>query len=581
MTKRSAGRHPENKVEVLDATLRERTFGVSFAVGEKLAIASMLDALGVAYVESTFLTDDSKDVEYLKQVSSALRRGGTLPVLHLRPEYFEAKKADTGASTSSSFATNLPSNIGRVSFEGNCWQSHLTEIFSFRKLDPEENLKKIRERTLALRKQGKEVFFHATHYFDGFFEDTTYALSALEAAIEGGASRVILVDSRGSALPENVSKTVKLVVNHLSARPNVTVGVHCQNDLGLAVANTLAAVEAGAKHVEGTVNGLGERAGDADLCQVLPLLIAKLGIPALNSPLPADQQLVSLKALSRRVSDVSGIAYEQQPFVGVKAFAHSEPTHVSDVTNNPEIYEAINPALVGNSRRLGVDDASLILTEMWELGLYSKEKDEVAKDVLSKMRELEAKGYKFDDAKASVHLLILDTLGVAIRPFEVLRWETSTVSELNVARQVTSTIEIGLGEGERTRRVIGSAKGVGPIHATDLALRKALENEFPELKELKLVSYSLNIVDSLNGTAAAARARTEFADQEPVGVRHSPEQTTYSTWATVAVSDDVLDASIRALIDCYRYKLIFRSKSSKFALPDWKVALSWRYSERC
>ena len=570
----------------MDATLRERTFGVSFAVGEKLAIASMLDSLGVAYVESTLTTNNPKDAEYLKEVNNTLRRGGTEAVLHLRPEFFQSKKISDGSAatdaTKEDGASSLPNTILKVSFEGNCWQSHLTEIFSYRKIDPEENLKKIKDRTSTLRKYGKEVLFHATHFFDGFFEDTTYALNALEAAIEGGASRIILVDSRGTALPENVSKAVKLVINHLSARPDITVGIHCQNDCGLAVANTLAAVEAGVRHVEGTINGLGERAGDADLCQLLPLLILKLGLSALNSPLPADQQLLSLKALSRRVSEISGVVYHQQPFVGDKAFAHSEPTHVSDVSNNPETYEVINPALVGNSRRLGVDDASLILTEMWELGLYSKEKDDVAKHVLSKMRELEAKGYKFDDAKASVHLLILDTLGVGIRPFQVLRWETSTVSEMNAAREVNATIEVGLGEDGK-KRVLASAKGVGPIHAADLALRKALETEFPELKELKLVSYSLDIVDALNGTAAAARARTEFADQEPLGSSSEPQSAplTAATWATVAVSDDVLDASIRALIDGYRYKLIFRSKSARFYLPDWKIALGWRYSERC
>ncbi|MHB8567099.1 MAG: alpha-isopropylmalate synthase regulatory domain-containing protein [Nitrososphaerales archaeon] len=551
------------KIEILDTTLRERTFGISFAVGEKLSIASMLDSLGVAFVESSLPRKNPKEIEYLKGLGAALKRGSD-PVLYLPAEYF-LDKEKKGAEEQ-----EIPHNIRRTSFKISCWQSHLTEAYSFMKITPEENIKRIKSRVLTLRQSGKDVFFYAEHFFDGFFEDTAYALTAVETAVEAGASRVALIDSRGTALPEQVSKAVKLVASHLSSRPDVILGMHAHNDLGLAVANTLAAIESGAKHVQGSVNGLGERTGDADLCQLLPILILKLGFDALNSPHPRDQQLISLKALSRRVSDISGITLPQQPFVSDKAFAHSEPTHVADVSHDPETYEGINPALVGNSRRLGVDDASLILTEMWELGLYTKDKEEIAAKVLVKMREMESQGYKFDDAKASVHLLVLDTLGVAIWPFKVLKWETSTVRTMNDLPEVSGTIWISLGEDGK-KKTVATAKGVGPIHAIDLALKKALEGEFPELKDLKLVSYALNIVDSLNGTAAAARARTEFEDQDTVS----------NTWATTSVSDDVVDASIKSLIDGYRYKLIFRSRNSKFTLPDWKVALSWRYSERC
>lgn len=552
------------KIEVLDTTLRERTFGVSFAVGEKLSIANLLDSLGVAFVESSLPMKNPNEAEYLEQIETAFRRGSEA-VLYLPPEYFLEKNGGS--------KNQIPERIKHVSLKGSCWQSHLTEPFSHRRVEPDENIKRVKSRVSTLRQSGKDVFFYAEHFFDGFFEDTAYALNVIEAGAESGASRVVLIDSRGVALPDQVSKAVKLASSHLSSRPDVIIGVHCHNDSGLATANTLSAVEAGARHIQGSVNGLGERTGDADLCQLLPLFVLKLGYNALNSPLSKDQQLVSLRSLSRRVSEISGIILPQQPFVSDKAFAHTEPTHVADVTNNPETYEAINPALVGNSRKLGIEDTSLILAEMWELGLYSKDREEIAARVLAKMHELESSGYKFDDAKASVHLLVLDVLGVEIKPFQVVKWETSTVRTLGTPPEVSGTIEVSLGEGGK-RKSIASAKGVGPIHAIDLALRRALESEFPELKDLKLVSYSLNIVDSLNGTAAAARARTEFADgnqtEGPTG-----------SWATTTVSDDVLDASIRALIDGYRYKLIFRSKTTHFTLPDWKVALGWRYSERC
>jgi 2-isopropylmalate synthase len=550
------------KVEILDSTLRERTFDVFIPVGEKLAIASQLDSLGVAFVESLSPRDNPNEIEYLKQLGTVLKRG-TEAVLFL------VHSRSSGATA----ADDIPEGVKHVSIRVNCWQSHLAEEFTHKKIDPEENLRQIKREVTSLRQSGRDVFIYASHFFDGFFEDTSYALSVVEATVDAGASRIVLADSRGVAFPEQISKAVKLVQNHFEDRP-VTLGIHAHNDLGLAVANTLAAVQAGVHHVQGTVNGLGERSGNADLCQLLPILILRLGYDALNSPLPKDQQLVALKALSNKVAQASGLTMPMQPFVGDRAFSHSDPFHVADVSSNPESYEVINPALVGNSRRLGVDDASLILGEMWSLGLYTKEREEVARKVLVRMHEQEAAGYKFDDAKASVHLLILETLGVAIWPFQVTRWETSTIRTLEKSPEVNGTIEVSI--GENGKKVIGSAKGVGPIHAIDQALRRCLEEEFPSLKSLKMTSYSLNIVDSLNGTAASARARTEFVDQDTGYSTAQPPM----TWATTAVSEDVVDASIRSLIDGYRYKLIFRSGEQKYALPDWKVALSWRYSEK-
>ncbi len=550
------------KLEILDSTMRERTFGVSFSVGEKLAIASLLDTLGIAFIESPSPSKNPIETEYLKQVWDVLKRG-TEPVVFLT-NYPVTKVDEEG---------EVPENVKNVSVRVNCWQSHLAEVFTHKKVDPDENIKQLRRSMTLLRQKGKETLVYASHFFDGFFEDTAYSLSILEAAVESGASRLILVDSRGVALPEQVSKAVKLVQSHFADK-NVVLGIHCHNDMGLAVANTLAAVQAGARHVQGTINGIGERSGNADLCQLLPILVLKQGYNVLNSPLPKDQQLVSLKVISNKVAQASGVEIPMQPFVSDMAFSHSDPFHIADVSNSPETYEVISPAQVGNSRKMGVDDASLILAEMWELGLYTKNRDEVSRKVLARMRELEAAGCKFDNAKASVHLLILETLGFTIWPFKVTGWETSTLRTAEKS-EVSGTVEVSIGEEQK--KVTGSAKGVGPIHAIDLALKKCLENEFPELKSLKLVSYSLNIVDSISGTAATARARTEFADQDIAYAGASSA----TTWATTAVSEDVLDASIKALIDGYRYKLIFRTKDQKYTLPDWKVALGWRYSEKC
>ena len=558
------------KVEILDATLRERTFGVSFSVGEKVSIASLLCALGVSFIESPAPDGNPNEIEYLKQ-AQAILRGRSDPVVFL-PE------SHSFTSSSNSIVGFFPDWVKNVSLRVNCWQSHLTEGFSHRKIQPEENLRNLKIKLSTVKSTGESFFVYAQHFSNGFFEDTSYAISVLEMAADEGASRIVLCDSRGISFPEQVSKAVKLVNSHFSSRDNITLGIHCHNDLGLAVANTISAVQAGAKHVQGTVNGMGERSGNADLCQVLPILTLKLGYDALNSLVPKEQQLLSLKTLSEKVAEASGLDERRRPFVGITAFAHSDTAHIADVTKSPESYEVVNPAQVGNSRLLGVDDASLILNEMWELGLYTKEREDIAKKVLLRIRELEAFGCKFENAKASLHLLILDSLGFTISPFQVRKWETSTSRTMNDS-SVNATIEVSIAEHEgRSEQIVtATAKGVGPIHAIDLALRKCLEQEFSELKHLRLISYSLNIVDSLSGTAATARARTEFSDEAVAFTGTSPS----TTWATTSVSEDVLDASIKALIDGYRYKLIFRSQSEKYTLPDWRVALSWRYSERC
>ncbi len=568
--------HPSAKssikrLGVLDATLRERTFGVSFSIGEKLSIASQLESLGVSYIESAFSADNPSEVEYLRQLRSLLK-GIAQPVLFI---------PDSASSWSlGGYLNDTPGSwVRNVTIRANSWRSHLWREFTHKKVEPEANLADLKKELSSLKNESRrEVFLFAEHFFDGFFEDTSYALSVLETAMECGVNKLVLCDSRGASLPEQISKAVKLVRTHFSSTDDLILGIHCYNDLGLAVANTIAAVQSGANHVQGTVNGIGDRSGSTDLCQLLPVLTFKLGYEALSSRVPKDQQLASLKMLSDKVSLAAGFSQPHQPFVGDFAFAHADPIHVAAELHNPETFEALNPGLVGNRRLLGVDDSSAVQSEISELGLYTSDREDVAKKVLTRMRELEAFGCKFENAKASLHLLILESLGFAIWPFQVTRWETSTSRSINQSSSVVGTIEVSVGaqEGRYEKTLTATEKGVGPIHAIDIALKKCLEQEFPELRNLKLISYSLNIVDSLSGTAATARARAEFSDEEPASALTAPP----SSWATTAVSEDVLDASIKALIDGYRYKLIFRSPSAKYSLPDWRVAMSWRYSDR-
>lgn len=558
------------RVLVLDSTLRERTFGVSFSIGEKLSIASQLDALGISFIESSFSADNPNDFEYLKQVKSVLK-GSTEPVLFI-PE------TSSASSIRSSFESMGGTWAKNVSIRANCWKSRLGLGISQKKVEQESYISDLKKKLTSLVNELRvQVFLSAEHFFDGFFEDTAYALSVLETASECGVKRFVLCDSRGSSLPDQVAKAVKLVNTHFLSADGTLLGIHCRNDLGLGVANTIVAVQSGAGLVQGTVNGIGDRTGSADLCELLPVLSFKLGYDVVNSRVPKERQLVILKAISDRVSLAAGFSQPHQPFVGAFAFAHTDPIHAAAEMRDNGAFEALNPSFVGNHRLLGVDDASIVQNEMSELGVYTQDGEDVAKKVLTRMRELEAFGCKFEDAKASLHLLILESLGYAIWPFQVTRWETSSSRSINEASSVIGTIEVSVGaqEGRYEKTISATEKGVGPIHAVDLALKKCLEQEFPELKNLKLISYSLNIVDSLSGTAATARARTEFSDEGS----SSTLPAHHGAWATTAVSEDVLDASIKALIDGYRYKLIFRSRSAKYALPDWRVAMSGRYSD--
>jgi 2-isopropylmalate synthase len=546
--------HPLS-IEVMDTTFKEETYGVSFAAGEKLSIISQLDSMGVAFIE-LHLED--------REVLNSFKWTKGKPVVFL--------------SDSSQY--EIPPAVENVSIRASCLPYDLT---SKRGDSPaakesasgsvaEENLVSLKKRISALRKELKNVFFNAQHFFDGFYENSDYALTLLETAAKAGASRVVLCDTRGAAFPEQVQTAVKFASRYLSGL-EVILGIHAHNDCGLAVSNTLSAVSAGARHVQATVNGIGERAGNADLCQLLPLLSLKMGHNVLNSSRPKQKQLLGLKSLSESMDRACGFSIQNQPFVSSRAFSHSDPSHCEVVSSNPRLYEPIDPSLVGNTRHVGVGDVSTILSQISELGLYSRNSKELAKKVLEKAKELESQGYKFTDALGSLHLLILEVMGSKINPFSISGWETSTVrASSNGIAKVRATVRAAMGQGSTSRNLAASSDGVGPVHAIDLAIKKALSEEFPELKHVKLVSYSLNIVDSLSGTAASARARTEFLDEDPplgaLSSAHPP------TWATVSVSDDIIDASIRALVEGYKYKLIFLNKRERFALPDWRLALA-------
>jgi 2-isopropylmalate synthase len=547
-------------LELMDTTFREKTFGVTFSTGEKFSIIEQLNSMGISFVE--LRREEDQEIIHSSLWSATNRK--------MKPVLFEP-----------SDPIAVEPNIENITVRASCLEFSFAKREGARSInancDLAEDFIALRDRITDLRRRGMNIFFDAQHFFDGFYENSDYALTLLETASKAGASRIVLSDSRGASLPEQVERATKIVLHYLSNH-RVVLGIHAHNDCGLAVANTIAAVKAGARHVQATVNGIGERSGNADLCQLLPLFVLKLGYKALNSSQPKERQLQGLKALSESVSKAYGFSIPNQPFVSDLAFAHSDPSHINTVACNHERFEVIDPAWVGNTRRITPDEISMIISQISELGLYTTDREGVAKNLLEKIKSLEQMGYKFNDCLASVHLLILEAISadVVVAPFSILGWEISSAKSSDWSSSVSATIRVKIGVESNSRILSADAKGVGPIHAIDLALKKALRNEFPEINQVKLTSYSLNIVDSLNGTAALARARTEFTDKDPpLGLLYNPP-----TWATVAVSADVVDASVKALFDGYRYKLIFLNKRERFPLPDWRMALGRRYSEK-
>src|SRR5579885_3594891 len=500
----------------MDTTFREKTFGVTFSTGEKFSIIEQLNSMGISFVE--LRREEDQEIIHSSLWSATNRK--------MKPVLFEP-----------SDPIAVEPNIENITVRASCLEFSFAKREGARSInancDLAEDFIALRDRITDLRRRGMNIFFDAQHFFDGFYENSDYALTLLETASKAGASRIVLSDSRGASLPEQVERATKIVLHYLSNH-RVVLGIHAHNDCGLAVANTVAAVKAG--------------------------------------------QLQGLKALSESVSKACGFSIPNQPFVSDLAFAHSDPSHINAVACNHKRFEVIDPAWVGNTRRITPDEISMIISQISELGLYTTDREGVAKNLLEKIKSLEQMGYKFNDCLASVHLLILEAISadVVVAPFSILGWEISSAKSSDWSSSVSATIRVKIGVESNSRILSADAKGVGPIHAIDLALKKALRNEFPEINQVKLTSYSLNIVDSLNGTAALARARTEFTDKDPpLGLLYNPP-----TWATVAVSADVVDASVKALFDGYRYKLIFLNKRERFPLPYWRMALGRRYSEK-
>ena len=508
-----------------DTTLRDGTqgTGISFSVADKIRVAEKLDEFGIHYIEGGFPGSNPKDAEFFAQAKARTWK-------HAKITAFGAtRRGKTSVEADPQVKLLLDAETPAVCIVGKTSPLHVTEIFQ---VSLDENVAMIADTVAFLKRHGREVLYDAEHFFDAFRQDRGYALRTISAAREAGADLIVLCDTNGGVLPDEVEAITREVVAALGAG----VGIHTHNDSGVGVANALAAVRAGAVQVQGTINGYGERVGNCNLVTMIPNLQIKLGLPLVPD-------LTKLRDLSLFIDELANVAHDiRAPFVGGAAFTHKGGQHVHAVQKFAGSYEHIDPALIGNERVTVVSDLSgqsNVLVKARELGFdFQKGAPEVAR-ILAAVKSLENEGYEFEAAEGSFELLIRKTLGLHRPLFELKEYHCSyRRSGEGLWNKCEATVKISVdGVAEYT-----ASEGDGPVNALDAALRKALRAFFPAIDAIKLDDYKVRIINGQSGTAARTRVLIDSTD----GHAH---------WGTVGVSDNIIEASWLALVDSFEFKL--------------------------
>jgi len=521
------------RVSVLDTTLRDgaQMEGVSFSAVDKLRIARKLDELGVAYIEGGWPGSNPKDVEFFVRVKELDLRHARIAAFCSTCRSGQAAEEDPNLRAVLDAGTPVAVVVGKSS------TMHVTQVL---RTGVDENLRMIRDSVAYLKDAGLEVLFDAEHFFDGFKLDAEYALETIRVAGGAGADCVVLCDTNGGTLPSEVSRLVDVA---RQALPGVALGMHAHDDTGVAVANTLAAVEAGASHVQGTINGYGERCGNANLCTVIADLQLKMGYQAL-----ADGDLALLTEASRYISEVANLRPDDQsPYVGNSAFTHKAGYHVSAMRKTPNSYQHTDPGLVGNRMRVLVSELSgrgNIAHKLSELHLGVELTDDEMRQMSEQLKTLEGRGFQFEGAEGSFELLVLRSRPGYRPPFEVQdflvlvekRSERDILAEATVKAIVDGTV------------MHTAAEGNGPVNALDRAMRKALLRFYPELDRVQLTDYKVRILDEKSATASLTRVLIDASDGE-------------RSWTTVGCSTNIIEASFQALIDSLELPLLRRASS--------------------
>lgn len=518
---------PGERIAVYDTTLRDGTqrAGLSLSCQDKLRVAERLDGFGVSYIEGGWPGSNPKDAEFFERVRD-------LELHHAKIAAFGSTcRVDVAPEDDANLQALVAAQTPVCTIFGKSWTLHVTEVL---RTSLDENLRLIRTSVGFLKAQGREVIYDAEHFFDGYAADPEYALATLDAAAEGGANVVVLCDTNGGTMPWNVLQRVGVVSSRLAGR--AVIGFHGHNDAECAVANSLAAVRAGARHVQGTINGYGERCGNANLVAIIPNLQLKLQAACVPEP-----SLTRLTELSNFVAEISNTAPDDYAaYVGRNAFAHKGGVHVAAIRRNVDSYQHIDPVWVGNELRVVVSELSgrgNVLSKADELGIEVASREQ-ATDVLKEIKDNEARGFSYEAAEASVALMLARRAQDYQPPFELIDYMVNVEHRDMRGTFAEATVKVRVnGDVEHT-----AAEGDGPVSALDRALRKALTSAFPEIERIKLVDYKVRILDANLATSAVTRVLiTSTNGQE--------------RWGTVGAAQNIIEASWRALFDAIEYGL--------------------------
>jgi 2-isopropylmalate synthase len=515
------------EIKLYDTTLRDGSQGegISYSVMDKILIAKELDKLGIHYIEGGWPGSNPKDMEFYLKMAKVRLKNSYLAA------FGSTRKSNSKASQDKNLKAILKSQAKVVTIFGKTWDLHIREVL---KTTLEENLNMINDTVGFLVSRGLTVFYDAEHFFDAYNADREYSLKCLLTAQEAGAKALVLCDTNGGTLTSEIFR----VITEIRPQVKVHLGIHCHNDSDLAVANSIAAVEAGADMVQGTINGYGERCGNADLISIIANLKIKLGVNCIT-----DEKLKELTHVSHFVSEISNMKQRNdQPYTGSSAFAHKAGVHINAVMKNPKTYEHIEPSLVGNRRRILVSELAGktgVLIRAKDLELDLSKEDPKTKKILKLVQNLEHQGYHFEAAEASFELLMKKALKKYKRFFDLEGFRV--VVEKRSDKKITSEAIIKLkvkGAKEHT-----AADGDGPVNALDNALRKALKDFYPTLSKMRLSDFKVRVLDEKAGTAARVRVLIQSQDE-------------FDTWSTIGVSENIIEASWQALVDSVEYKLL-------------------------
>ena len=545
-----------NQIWIYDTTLRDgsQREGLSLSLEDKLRIAKELDQLGIPFIEGGWPGANPKDVQFFWQIKEEPLKQAEIVA------FCSTRRPNITAADDPMLQAILAAGTHWVTIFGKSWDLHVTEGLH---TTLEENLAMIRDSIEYLRSQGRRVIYDAEHWFDGYKHNREYALKTLITAREAGAEWLVLCDTNGGTLPHEVGQVVRDVVEAIGVRSqesgvrsefntqNTPLGIHTHNDSDTAIANALAGVLEGVCMVQGTINGYGERCGNANLCSLIPNLQLKLGYRCIQ-----DDQLARLTQSSRLISEVVNLAPDDHaPFVGRSAFAHKGGIHVSAVERNPLTYEHIEPEEVGNQRRIVISDQSglsNVLAKARNFGHDLNKQDPTCRKILERLKDLESEGYQFEAAEASFDLLMRDALGYRQQFFELKGFQVHCDMLQSTKGQYSNalaTIKVAV----NGKDILEAAEGNGPVSALDVALRKALQNFYPEIAKFQLTDYKVRILDSGAGTSAKTRVLIESSNGQ-------------QRWTTVGVSSNILEASYQAVVEAIEYGLLLQSSEKSETL---------------